>query len=199
MRGSNRDIAKKVKICTYCCYVRCATLIVWVRVMPWPQTGATQYHAQLGLPVKGRANKRLVVSSNWDLKPLDLLKGLALRLLSTVPWGINRKLCMIICCPFLGKQMHNHWFKNKNYWRTYQMEKTLVVKIFCHWKRVLPESDHVVSLHFFSWDVAIFTTGRNTVVVYWSKMFVWMYIWQQNGICCHNYIQHWQYSMYFCQ
>ena len=23
--------------------------------MPWPQTGATQYHAQLGLPDKGRA------------------------------------------------------------------------------------------------------------------------------------------------
>ncbi len=25
--------------------------------MPWPQTGATQYHAQLGLPDKGRATK----------------------------------------------------------------------------------------------------------------------------------------------
>ena len=29
--------------------------------MPWPQTGATQYHAQLGLPDKGRAIKGLVV------------------------------------------------------------------------------------------------------------------------------------------
>ena len=43
--------------------------------MLWPQTGATQYHAQLGLPDKGRAIKGLVV---WDLEPLDLLNGLAL-------------------------------------------------------------------------------------------------------------------------
>ena len=46
--------------------------------MPWPQTGATQYHAQLGLPDKGRAIKGLVVCNNWDLEPLDLLNGLAL-------------------------------------------------------------------------------------------------------------------------
>ncbi len=46
--------------------------------MPWPQTGATQYNAQLGLPDKGRANKELVVCNNWDLEPLDLLNGLAL-------------------------------------------------------------------------------------------------------------------------
>ena len=26
--------------------------------MPWPQTGATQYHAQLGLPDQGRTIKR---------------------------------------------------------------------------------------------------------------------------------------------
>ena len=46
--------------------------------MPWPQTGATQYHAQLGLPDKGRAIKGLVVCNSWDLTPLDLLNGLAL-------------------------------------------------------------------------------------------------------------------------
>ena len=46
--------------------------------MPWPQTGATQYHAQLGLPDKGRAIKGLVVCNNWDLEPLDLLNSLAL-------------------------------------------------------------------------------------------------------------------------
>ncbi len=46
--------------------------------MPWPQTGTTQYHAQLGLPDKGRAIKGLVVCNNWDLEPLDLLNGLAL-------------------------------------------------------------------------------------------------------------------------
>ena len=46
--------------------------------MTWPQTGATQYHAQLGLPDKGRAIKGLVVYNNWDLQPLYLLNGLAL-------------------------------------------------------------------------------------------------------------------------
>ena len=45
--------------------------------MHWPQTGATHYHAQLGLPDKGRAIKGLVVC-NWDLEPLNLLNGLAL-------------------------------------------------------------------------------------------------------------------------
>jgi len=46
--------------------------------MPWPQTGATQYHAQLGLSDKGREIKGLVVCNNWDLEPLDLPNGLAL-------------------------------------------------------------------------------------------------------------------------
>ena len=46
--------------------------------MPWPQTGATHYHAQLGLPDNGRAIKGLVVCNNWDLEPSDLLNGLAL-------------------------------------------------------------------------------------------------------------------------
>ncbi len=47
--------------------------------MPWPQTGATQYHAQLGLPKdKSRAIKGLVVCNNRDLEPLDLQNGLAI-------------------------------------------------------------------------------------------------------------------------
>ncbi len=46
--------------------------------MPWPQTGAAQYHTQSGLPDKGRAIKWLVLCKNWDLEPLDLLNGLAL-------------------------------------------------------------------------------------------------------------------------
>ena len=33
---------------------------------------------QLQLPNKGRAIKGLVVCNNWDIKPLDLLNGLAL-------------------------------------------------------------------------------------------------------------------------
>ncbi len=46
--------------------------------MPWPQTGATQYLAQVGLPDKSRAIKGLVVCYDWDLEPLHLLNGLAL-------------------------------------------------------------------------------------------------------------------------
>ena len=53
--------------------------------MPWPKTGATQCHAQLGLSDKGRAIKGLVVCNNWDLEPLELLNGLALGMLANVP------------------------------------------------------------------------------------------------------------------
>ena len=46
--------------------------------MPWPQTGATQYHAHLGLPAKGRAIKGFVFFNDWNLEPLNLLNGMAL-------------------------------------------------------------------------------------------------------------------------
>ncbi len=46
--------------------------------MPWPQTGATQYHAQLGFIDKGREIKGLVVCYNCDLEPLDLIDDLDL-------------------------------------------------------------------------------------------------------------------------
>ena len=46
--------------------------------MPWPKTGATQYHAQLGLLDKGCAIKGLVVCNSWELELLNLLNGLAL-------------------------------------------------------------------------------------------------------------------------
>ncbi len=45
---------------------------------PWPQTGATQCHAQLGLYGKSRAIRGLVVWNNRELEPLDLQNGLAL-------------------------------------------------------------------------------------------------------------------------
>ncbi len=53
--------------------------------MPEPQTGATQYHAQLGLPDKGRAIKGLVVCNKWDIEPLVILNGLALCCSQTSP------------------------------------------------------------------------------------------------------------------
>ena len=71
-----RVIAKGIKSCTYCFYVRCATLIVRVRGMPWHQTRATHYHADLGLPDKSRAIKGLVVCYVvW----LVSIKGMGLR------------------------------------------------------------------------------------------------------------------------
>ncbi len=53
--------------------------------MPWPKTGATQYHAQLGLPDKGRAIKGLVVCNSWGSRALGPAKRSGPRLLSTVP------------------------------------------------------------------------------------------------------------------
>ena len=46
--------------------------------MPWPQTGASQNHAQLGLSDKYRVIKGFVICNDWDLEPFDLLNGLAL-------------------------------------------------------------------------------------------------------------------------
>ena len=46
--------------------------------MPWPKTGATQYHARLGLSDKGCTIKGLVVCNSWDLEPWDPPNGLAL-------------------------------------------------------------------------------------------------------------------------
>ena len=63
--------------------------------MPWPQTGATQYHVQLGLPDKGRAIKGLVVCNDWDLEPWDLLNGLALGCYQPSP-----EVCMYVSYGF---------------------------------------------------------------------------------------------------
>ena len=76
MLNPNRVIAKDIKSCTYCCYVRCATLIVRVRGMPWPRTGPTHYHAQLGLPDKGRVIKGLVICYEVLLGSLIYIMGL---------------------------------------------------------------------------------------------------------------------------
>ncbi len=55
------------------CYVVCTTLKVFVIEMHWPKTGATHYHAQLGLLGKFHAVKWLVVCF---LVWLGSLKGL---------------------------------------------------------------------------------------------------------------------------
>ena len=58
--------------------------------MHWPQTSATQYHAQLELPDKGPAIKGLVVCNDWDQEPLDLPNGLALGCYQPSPEGMIR-------------------------------------------------------------------------------------------------------------
>ena len=64
MLGQTRVIAKDVNSCTCYCYVKYATLKVRVVGMPWPQTGATHHHAQLGIPHVGHAIKGLVVCNS---------------------------------------------------------------------------------------------------------------------------------------
>ena len=79
---------KDVKNYSYCCYAICATLIVRAGVMPWPKTEASNYHAQLGLPDKGRAIKELVVC--WALPYL-------------IPWVIER-----VTLQFTGR-VYSRW------------------------------------------------------------------------------------------
>ncbi len=55
MLGPNCSKAKDVKSCTYCYQKE------RLEGMPWLQTCATHYHAQLGLPDKGRSINDLVV------------------------------------------------------------------------------------------------------------------------------------------
>ena len=52
--------------------------------MPWSKTGATNYHAQLGLPDKGRAIKELVVC--WVL-------------LNLIPWVFGHKKRQLVVAP----------------------------------------------------------------------------------------------------
>ena len=72
--------------------------------MPWTQTGACQYHVQLGLPDKGRTIKGLVVCNKKDLEPLDLQKRSGLGCYQPSPevlivlyrtFSLSLRLCMI--------------------------------------------------------------------------------------------------------
>ncbi len=65
--------AKDVTSCVHCCYVRCATLIICVGGMPWPNTGAIST-CTVKVSRQRSCNQRV----GWDLEPMDLRKGLAL-------------------------------------------------------------------------------------------------------------------------
>ena len=54
--------SQAVERCTYCYFVKCATLIIWVRGMSLHKPGATHYN-ELGIQSKGRA-KRVVCLQN---------------------------------------------------------------------------------------------------------------------------------------
>ena len=63
--------------------------------MPWLQTGATQYHVQLGHPDKGRVIKGLPVCNDCDIEALDLLNGLTLQVVINRP--LRGMTCMFVC------------------------------------------------------------------------------------------------------
>ena len=58
---SNLGITKDVKNVFYCCYVRCATLLVRIGDMPQPKTDPMHNNAELRLQDEGRAIKEFVV------------------------------------------------------------------------------------------------------------------------------------------
>ncbi len=77
--GPIHFIDKDVNSYTYRYSVRCTTKIVRIGRLPSPQTGATQFHAQLGhTSDKGRAIKEFVGSNSWPLEPYDVLNILAI-------------------------------------------------------------------------------------------------------------------------
>ncbi len=100
--------------CSYCCYARCAISIVRVWVMPWPKTGATHYHAQLGLLDRGCAIKELVVCWTFDHIVMNIKAELhsvfRLSRLSSAKWQdfIDKKEG----CGFYWYDMRVWWSNN---------------------------------------------------------------------------------------
>ncbi len=97
--GPNRVIAKDVKNCTYCCYVRC---IIRVGVIPCPQKGATELYAQLGLP-----DKRLYKNQRVDC----LLCSMA-RIHELLDGSLDKRKLrgLVLCCgqDGYGAQVPQH-------------------------------------------------------------------------------------------
>ena len=58
-RFESRVITEDIKNDSYCYYVRYAILIVRVGGISWLKTGATYYHAQLGLLRQSSCNQRV--------------------------------------------------------------------------------------------------------------------------------------------
>ena len=86
---------KDVKSCTFCCYVRCGTIIVRDGGMSQSKTGATYYHmnSQVCNPWFSA-----IVSM---LGPQNLVQRSSLTLLSTVPRGINQRYNYLLVFLYL--------------------------------------------------------------------------------------------------
>ncbi len=88
-RSKPHHNVEDVKRCTFCCYIRSPTLIVWAGKYLGPkQLGLNQYHAQLRHPDKGRAIKELVICKKGS-RAFEHVKRSGPRLLLNVSWGIK--------------------------------------------------------------------------------------------------------------
>ena len=90
--GPNQFIAKDVKSCTYCRYVSCATLKVWVGGMPWPHRGHS-------LPCTVRTSRQSSCNQRVGclLSSLAMIYGMGL-------WTSARCMGLVPCCGQDGYQ-----------------------------------------------------------------------------------------------
>ena len=109
MLSQNHVLAKSVKSCNYCCYVRCLTLIVLVGGDALAQTGTYHYHDKLGTQDKGLAIKGLVFCYVYSMDRIyDLRDG---------PFDKCKVRCLVTCSsaatPHIFIKMHMQ-FEEKN-------------------------------------------------------------------------------------
>ncbi len=99
MFGPNRAMTKDVKSCTYCCYFRCATLILWEGGMPWPET--VPCSISNSVPCTVSTSRQMTFNQSvgclqWlGSRSFRPVKRSGPRLLSTVPWGMNHICCLM--------------------------------------------------------------------------------------------------------
>ena len=119
--GPNRVRAKDVKSCTYCCYVRCTTLIVWVG------GNALALNRRNSLPCTVRTsrqrscNQRVGCLQELGSRALGPAKRSGPRLSSTVPWGMTRIR--------LWKEIHNTPALNQINFKWSKSNKVAIKKI----------------------------------------------------------------------
>ncbi len=88
--GPNRVIAKNVKSCTYCCYGRCATLIVWIGGNILVQNKRNSIPCTVRTYRQRWCNQWVGFLPKLGSRAFGPAKRSGPRLLSTVPWGMTR-------------------------------------------------------------------------------------------------------------